>query len=146
MAQGHISLSVIPTSTEGREIERGASHTAPISKVMKASTEPKLGESSKDAIGKAFGTEKEEYKGWPMEPRYTGIGRSTVKPEDLDVMKRLRYIDDKNKVCLAGEETTPQLKDDHVVVFNSFFRAELRLPIYRKIAKVLKSMKCIWTN
>lgn len=70
-----------------------------------------------------------------------------MKPKDLDVTKEHGYIDGKNMVHLAGEETTPQPKNDEIVVFKSFFQAELWLPMYRMIAPILKkSMKCIYTN
>jgi hypothetical protein len=41
-------------------------------------------------------------------------------------------------VRFAGEETTPAPKDDEVVVFKSFFRAGLRLPLNEMIGEVLK--------
>lgn len=53
-------------------------------------------------------------------------------------MKKLVYVDDDDKIHFAGEETTPELKDDKIVIFKSFFRAWLQLPtMSRMIAEVL---------
>jgi hypothetical protein len=41
-------------------------------------------------------------------------------------------------IRFAGEEVIPELKDDEVVVFKSFFRAGLRFPLYDIIGEVLK--------
>jgi hypothetical protein len=46
-----------------------------------------------------------------------------VKPKDLDVLKRLGYIGEKEDAMIwfAGDEIILKPKDDEVVVFRSFF-------------------------
>lgn len=56
----------------------------------------------------------------PTKLSYIEIRESTVKPSDFDVTKKLGYIDEKNGVCFDGNETTPQPKDDEIIVFKSF--------------------------
>jgi hypothetical protein len=48
-------------------------------------------------------------------------------------MKKLGYFgeNDDELVCFAGEETIPELKEDEVVVFKSFFKAGLWFPFMR---------------
>jgi hypothetical protein len=66
----------------------------------------------------------------PTKPSHVEFGRSTVKAEDLIVMKKLGYFgeNDDELVRFDGEEIIPQPKEDEVVVFKSFFRAGLRFP------------------
>jgi hypothetical protein len=52
-------------------------------------------------------------------------------------LKKLGYIDDKSLISFTGEETTPKLEDDEIVVFKSFFWVGLRLPMYKMITEVL---------
>jgi hypothetical protein len=68
---------------------------------------------------------------------YIEIGRSTLKEKYLQSMRRLGYFSSRVNVRLPGEETTPMLGKDEVVVYKSFFKAGLRLPLYKMIAKVL---------
>jgi hypothetical protein len=58
-----------------------------------------------------------------------------LKAKDLKAMKELGYFGNKVKVRLADDEMTPKPKNNEVVVFISFFRASLRLPMYRMIAE-----------
>jgi hypothetical protein len=69
----------------------------------------------------------------PSKPNNIEFGKSTVKVEDLDVMKKLGYIgkNDDNLIRFASNEIIPEPKDDEVVVFKSFFRARLRFLILR---------------
>lgn len=49
------------------------------------------------------------------------------------------YIDDESLIRFAPKEIILELKDDEIVVFKSFFRAGLQLPMYKVIAdQVLK--------
>jgi hypothetical protein len=66
----------------------------------------------------------------PTKPSHVEFGRSTIKAEDLIVMKKLGYFgeNDDELVRFDGEEIIPQPKEDEVVVFKSFFRAGLRFP------------------
>jgi hypothetical protein len=100
---------------------------------MKASSRPKSKSSLKAT--------EEEHENHPSMPSYIEMDWSILKDKYLKVMKGLGYFDDKFKVRLAGDETTPKLKNREVVVFRSFFRAGLRLPMYQMIAKVLQKYK-----
>jgi hypothetical protein len=69
----------------------------------------------------------------PSKPSHIEFGKSTVKAEDLILMKKLGYFgeNDDGLVRFAGEEVIPKPRDDEVVVFKSFFRAGLRFPFTR---------------
>jgi hypothetical protein len=76
----------------------------------------------------------------PTKPSHIEFGKSTVKAEDLVVMKKLGYFGENEDalICFAGEEVILEPKEDEVVVFKSLFRAGLRFPLYDMIGKVLK--------
>jgi hypothetical protein len=61
----------------------------------------------------------------------------------LLMMMKLGYFGEAERklVQFAREETTPAPKDDEVVVFKSFFRAGLRLPLNEMIGEVLKNFE-----
>jgi hypothetical protein len=79
----------------------------------------------------------------PTKPSHVEFGKSTVKAEDLIVMKKLGYFgeNDDELVRFAGEEIIPEPKEDEVVVFKSFFRVGLRFPLYEMIGEVLKKFE-----
>jgi hypothetical protein len=79
----------------------------------------------------------------PSKPSHIEFGKSTVKADDLILMKKLGYFgeNDDGHVRFAGEEVIPKPKDDEVVVFKSFFRAGLRFPLYEMIGEVLKEFE-----
>jgi hypothetical protein len=79
----------------------------------------------------------------PTKPSHVEFGRSTIKVEDLFLMKKLGYFEenDDELVRFAGQETIPEPKEDEVVVFKSFFRAGLRFPLYEMIGEVLKKFE-----
>jgi hypothetical protein len=58
-------------------------------------------------------------------------------------MKKLGYFreNDDELIRFAAEETIPEPKEDEVVVFKSFFRAELQFPLYEMIGEVLKKFE-----
>jgi hypothetical protein len=63
-----------------------------------------------------------------------------MKPDDLVLMKKLGYFG-KNAddlIRFTGDEIVPEMKDDEVVVFKSFFQVELRFLFYEMIGEVLK--------
>jgi hypothetical protein len=66
----------------------------------------------------------------PTKPSHIEFGRSIVTTENLVVMKKLGYFGDNEDglIHFAGEEVIPELKENEVVVFKSFFRAGLRFP------------------
>jgi hypothetical protein len=76
----------------------------------------------------------------PTKPSHIEFGKSTVTAEDLVVMKKLDYFGENEDklIRFAGEEVISEPKEDEVVVFKSFFRAELRFPLYDMIGEVLK--------
>jgi hypothetical protein len=76
----------------------------------------------------------------PTKSSHTKFGKSTVKVEDLVVMKKLGYFGENEDglIRFAGEEVIPEPKEDDVVVFKSFFRARIQFPLYDMIGEVLK--------
>jgi hypothetical protein len=65
--------------------------------------------------------------------------KSTVYEADVPVMMKLGYFGEAEKklIRFAGEETTPEPKNNEVVVFKSFFRVGLRFPLNEMIGEVL---------
>jgi hypothetical protein len=132
---------------EGGEID--ATDMASISEIMKdsgmiAQREEKdaLEKNVYGAKGNTGGDDAEDDAGIlsPSKPSHIEFGRSTMKPGDLVLMKNLGYVgrNDDDFVRFAGDEIFLELKDDEVVVSKSFFRAGLRIPLYKMIAEVLK--------
>jgi hypothetical protein len=74
----------------------------------------------------------------PSKPSYIEIGRSILKEKVLQTMRRLGYFSSGVNVRLPREETTSKPGKDKVVVYKSFFKAGLRLPMYKMIAKVTR--------
>jgi hypothetical protein len=70
------------------------------------------------------------------------LKKSTVPEADMPMMMKLGYFGEAEKklIRFAGEETTPTPKND-VVVFKSFFRAELQFPLNEMIGKVLDNFE-----
>jgi hypothetical protein len=126
---------------------------APISEVMRccrlviqeereASPEKDNRNAEAENIIAKVGSDDEEDDGImsPSKPSHIKFGKSTVKPEDLVLMKKLGYFgkNDDNLIRFAGEEIVLEPKDDEVVVFKSFFCARLRFLLYEMIDEVLK--------
>jgi hypothetical protein len=61
----------------------------------------------------------------------------------MTMMKKLGYFgkSESKLVRFAGEEITPEPRDDEVIVFKSFFRAGLRFPLNDMIGEVLKNFE-----
>jgi hypothetical protein len=145
--------STARVSREGHETE--ATETAPISEMMRRSRlvvqEGAIGEGTSDAeVEEAMDevdsdNESEEYGSilCPTKPSHVEFGKSTVKADDLVLMKKLGYFgeNDDELVRFAEEETILEPKKDEVVVFKSFFRAGLRFPLYEMISEVLKKFE-----
>jgi hypothetical protein len=74
----------------------------------------------------------------PSKPSHIEFGKSTVKVEDLVLMKKLGYFgeNDDDLVRFAGEEVILEPRNDEVIVFKSFFRASLQFPLYEMIGEV----------
>jgi hypothetical protein len=79
----------------------------------------------------------------PSKPSHIEFDKSTVKPEDLVLMKKLGYFgrNDDELIRFAGDEIVPELKNDEAIVFKSFFHAGLRFPLYEMIGEVLKKFE-----
>jgi hypothetical protein len=79
----------------------------------------------------------------PSKPSHVEFRKSTVKAEDLVLMKKLGYFgkNDDELVRFAGEETIPEPKEDEVVVLKSFFGVGLQFPLYEMINEVLKKFE-----
>lgn len=71
-----------------------------------------------------------------------------MKSEDLDVLKRLGYIGEKedDMIRFVGDETIPEPKNDEIVILKSLFQAGLWLPMYQMIAEVLKKYEILYTS
>jgi hypothetical protein len=131
-------------TNEGGETE--TAETAPISEVMRRSgliiPEEEEAFPEMDNANAEAGSDEEEDDGIqsPSKPSHIEFGRSTVKPEELVLMKKLGYFEknDDNLIRFVGEEIILELKDDEVVVFKSFFRVGLRFALYGIIGEVLK--------
>ena len=126
---------------EGDEI--GTSETAPISEVMKRSglvvqeetiTEGVADAEAEQTIAEADSKNEDEDDDSILrlsKPSHIEFRRSTVKAEDLVLMKKLGYFgeNDDELVRFAGEEVLPEPKEDEAVVLTSFFRVGLRFPL-----------------
>jgi hypothetical protein len=141
--------STARVTREGEETE--ATETAPISKVMRQSglvvTEGTVDEGNSGAKAEQADIEEEnadnEEEDYniliPSKPSDLDFAKSSVSEADVPMMMKLGYFGEaENKLIrVDGEETTPTLKDDEVVVFKSFFRAGLRFPLNEMIGEVL---------
>jgi hypothetical protein len=138
---------------EGEETE--VTETAPISEVMKQSglvvTEGTTDEGTPIAEAKQTVAEEEDIEEdeedysilIPTKPSHLDFEKSTVSEADMPMMMKLGYFGEAERkfVRFAREETTPASKNDEVVVFKSFFRAGLRLPLNEMIVEVLKNFE-----
>lgn len=159
MARIH-STTKLATPTSSKSLQRDedvpdivvVGSTGLISKVMKAITEmkkQKVVEATEEESAldvKEDIVEEEDNDLRPTKPSYINIGWSTIQPSDLELLKRLGYIDSDDVIRYAVKETPPEPKEDEIVVFESFFQARLQLPMFRMIAEVLKSMRFTCTN
>jgi hypothetical protein len=141
-------------TNESEETE--ATETAPILEVMRRSRlvvqegERAIPEKN-DVIAKAEHiiaeaiSDDEEDDGIlsPSKPSHIEFGKSTVKAEDLILMKKLGYSgkNDDELIRFTGDKIVPEPRDDEVVVFKSFFRVGLRFPLYEMISEVLKKFE-----
>jgi hypothetical protein len=74
----------------------------------------------------------------PWRPSHAIFGKSTIKQSHLDNI-RGRYFRDMSIVRTDnGDKTAPTPEENEVVIFRSFFKAGLRLPLSRFVVEVLK--------
>jgi hypothetical protein len=61
----------------------------------------------------------------------------------MTMMKKLGYFGESESklVQFAGEDITPEPRDDEVIVFKSFIRARLRFSLNDMIGEVLKTFE-----
>jgi hypothetical protein len=137
-------------SCEGDETE--VTETSPISEVMRRSglvvqkgvtaegTSNVEAEQTEAEVGSDNESEDDNSISCPTKPSHIEFGKSTVKAEDLVVMKKLGYYgkNEDGLIRFAGEEVIPESREDEVIVFKSFSRAGIRFPLYDMIGEVLK--------
>lgn len=143
-----IARLITPTSFKALQLEGEAPDTidvAPVFEVMKAIAESKaiegedtLEESSSNV--EVSDDEEDDNMIWPSKPSHIEFGQSTMKPKDLDVLKRLGYIGEKQDemIKFTRDETIIEPKSGEIVVFRSFFLARIQLLMYEMIVEVLK--------
>jgi hypothetical protein len=74
----------------------------------------------------------------PWRPSHSVFGKSTIKQSHLDNM-RGRYFRDMSIVRADnGEKTVHVPEENEVMVYRSFFKAGLRLPLSKFVVEVLK--------
>jgi hypothetical protein len=145
--------STVRVSHERDETE--AIETAPISEVMERSglvvKEGVVDEGAPDAEAEQIVAEEEnadeseeDYSILiPTKPSHLEFEKSSVTEDDMLMMMKLGYFGEAESklIRFAREETTPEPKNDEVVVFKSFFRAGLRFPLNEMIGVVLKNFE-----
>jgi hypothetical protein len=144
--------SMARVTHDGEETE--AAETALISEVMRWSGLVVIeGASDKEAPAAEVeqadeegntGEEEIDYNTiMPSKPSHLDFGKSTVSEADMPMMTKLGYFGkaEEKLIHFGREETTPKPENDEVVVFKSFFKAGLRLPMHRMIADVLENFE-----
>jgi hypothetical protein len=131
-------------TNEGEDTE--AVDTTPISEVMKRSrlaVQEVISEKDDAIVEAASDDDEDDGILSPSKPRHIEFGKSIMKAEDLVLMKKLGYFgkNDDELLRFAGDKIIPEPRDDQVVVFKSFFRVGLRLPLYEIISEVLKKIE-----
>jgi hypothetical protein len=79
----------------------------------------------------------------PSKPSHLDFGKSTVSEADMPMMMKLGYFGEAERklIRFGGEETILKPENDEVVVFKSFFKAGLRLPLHGMIADALENFE-----
>jgi hypothetical protein len=79
----------------------------------------------------------------PTKLSHLDFEKSIVYEADMPMMMKLGYFGEAERklVRFAEEETTSTPKNDEIIVFKSFFRARLRLPLNEMIGEVLKNFE-----
>jgi hypothetical protein len=139
--------STARVTRDGEEAE--ATETAPISEVMRQSGlvvmegatdegAPTVEAEQADIEEEDVDEEEEDYNTLiPAKPSHLDFGKSTVSEADVPMMMKLGYFREAEKklIRFAEEETTPEPRNDEVVVFKSFFRAGLQFPLNEMIGE-----------
>ena len=146
-----------PTLTKVLQVEGEAPNTitmVPIFEAIKVTTKSKASEKEDNALEwsdsdiEVSDDKEDDSVLRPSKPSHIEFWQSTVKSEDLDVLKRLGYIGEKedDMIRFVGDETIPEPKNDEIVIFKSLFQAGLWLPMYQMIAEVLKKYEILYTS
>jgi hypothetical protein len=144
--------STARVTRDGEEAE--ATETAPISEVMRQSglVAPEgasdegapAAETKQDDIEECEADEEEiDYSVMPSKPSHLEFGKIIVSEADMPMMTKLGYFGEAEKklIRFGREEITLKPENDEVVVFRSFFKAGLRLPLHGMIADVLENFE-----
>jgi hypothetical protein len=120
------ATETVPTSEAMRRSGLVSSEDTPVAEATQADAE-------EDEI-------EDEYGAMPSKPSHLEFGKSTITKGDMAKLLKLGYFseDKKGLIRFGGEEVTPKLEKDEVVVFKSFFKAGLRFPLHGMIADVLE--------
>jgi hypothetical protein len=99
-----------------------------------------LSEDSDDSGSFDMESEDGDAKNRPWRLSHTIFGKSSIKQSQIDAMKG-RYFRDISIVRVGGDSAAPAPKEDEVVVYKSFMKAGLRLPLNRFLVEVLKTFE-----
>jgi hypothetical protein len=66
------------------------------------------------------------------------FGKSKINGGHIEVLNHFGYIDNVDWVRLGGDDLVPNLKEDEVVMFQSFLKAGLRFSLHKMIVAILK--------
>jgi hypothetical protein len=137
--------STARVTRDGEEAE--AAETASISEVMKRSglvapedvSDEGVPAAEAEQVGAEEGESEDDYSAVPSKPSHLEFGRSTVTEDDMPKLMKLGYFSEAKKglIRFSREEITPKPEKDEVIVFKSFFKAELTFPLNEMIADVL---------
>jgi hypothetical protein len=98
-----------------------------------------LSENSSDSESFDVESGNEDAKDRPWRPSHV-FGKSTIKQGQIEAM-RGRYFRDISIVRAGGENTVPLPEADEVVIFRSFMKAGLRIPLDKMLVEVLKTFE-----
>jgi hypothetical protein len=135
-----VRVRSIARVTRDREEAEGA-ETVPISEVMKGMVASEDAPADETEHANVEETESEDdYSTVPSKPSHLEFGKSTISKDDMPKLTKLGYFSEAKKelIRFGGEEITPKLGKNEVVVFKCFFKAGLRFPLNKMIADVLK--------
>jgi hypothetical protein len=99
-----------------------------------------ISESSSDDESFDAESENEDAEDRPWRPSRTVFGKSTIKQSQIDAMKG-RYFHDISIVTAGGDNNTPVPEADEVVVYRSFMKVGLLLPLDKFLVEVLKTFE-----